>query len=218
MTTIRPWNAICENAHARCRAWGDLNGTNSRTSAGAQPVRKPTRTSVWLKTTQKTVCGRFHQINTSAESLLTQHASEQMFIKNKYTRVTRRYVYKFERSMTNSWWIHNLCRSAHSAKCAERFRSTIAEMRTGAPYCWGVPSTGVPFSKIYDEFLMNTTFLQKYAQCEVRRSISQHNCRNAHRGSVKLRGPVNRGSVQLRSPSQRRECFSSTGVQFSKNI
>jgi len=69
-------------------------------------------------------------INTSAESLPTQHASEQVFIKKTYTRG---YVYKFKRSMTNSWWIHNLCRSAHSAKCAEGFRSTVAEMRTGVP-------------------------------------------------------------------------------------
>jgi hypothetical protein len=38
------------------------------------------------------------------------------------------------------------CRGTKSAKCAEGFRSTIAEMRTGVPYCWGVPSTGVPYS------------------------------------------------------------------------
>lgn len=57
-----------------------------------------------------------------------------------------------ERYMTNSWWIQHLCRSAHSAKCAEGFlfsfsfsfsfcfpcaegfRSAAAEMRTKVPY------------------------------------------------------------------------------------
>ena len=88
--------------------------------------------------------------------------------------------------MTNSWWIHNLCRSAHSAKCAERFRSTIAEMRTGAPYCWGVPSTGVPFSKniwwILDEYnifaeVRTVRSAQKYFAAQLQKCAPGfHNC------------------------------------------
>ena len=59
---------------------------------------------------------------------------------------SRRPGFRFQKYMMNSWWIQHFCRSTHSAKCAEVFRSTIAEMRTGVPYCWGVPSTGVPYS------------------------------------------------------------------------
>merc|ERR1719238_1351712 len=54
--------------------------------------------------------------------------------------------------------------------------------------------------KTYDEFFMNTESLQESVQCEARRRISKHNRRNAHRGSVLLRGPVDRVLVQLRSP------------------
>jgi len=60
--------------------------------------------------------------------------------------------------------------------------------------------------KTHDEFLMNyKESLQESVQCEVRRRISKHNCRTAHRGSVLFLGPVDRVPVELRSPRKNKK-------------
>jgi hypothetical protein len=59
---------------------------------------------------------------------------------------SRRQGFRFQKLYDEFLMNTTFCRGTKSAKCAEGFRSTIAEMRTGVPYCWGVPSTGVPYS------------------------------------------------------------------------
>ena len=89
-----------------------------------------------------------------------------------------------ERYMTNSWWIQHLCGSAHSAKSAEGFRSTVAEMRTKVPYSLRrlrVPAKSMPDNRTL-HFFINSNWIKVEFNCIPISTIRPWNatCERAH--------------------------------------